>query len=174
MGVRAAVCTHFADGGRGAVELAEAVVEAAEEPSEFRLLYPDEVSLRQKIETIAPDIYGADGVDYSPAAARQLDSYERNGFGHLPICIAKTHLSISSDPTLQGAPDGLAPSCPRGACLGRGGIRLPDLWRHANHARPSFPSRRRAHRHRRERRRGRPVVSAPHRNAIGHRHRTRA
>ena len=106
MGIRSAVCTHFADGGRGAVELAEAVVEAAEEPSEFRLLYPSEASLREKIETIATRVYGADGVDYAPAAARQLDSYERNGFGALPICIAKTHLSISSDPTLKGAPTG--------------------------------------------------------------------
>ncbi|HEY5024241.1 MAG TPA: formate--tetrahydrofolate ligase [Acidimicrobiales bacterium] len=106
MGVRCAVCTHFVDGGRGAVELAEAVAEAAEEPSEFRLLYPSEASLREKIEAIATRVYGADGVDYAPAAARQLDSYERNGFGLLPICIAKTHLSISSDPTLRGAPQG--------------------------------------------------------------------
>ncbi len=106
MGVRSAVCTHFVDGGRGAVELAEAVVEAAEEPSEFRVLYPSEAPLRDKIETIALKVYGADGVDYTPVAARQLDSYERNGFGTLPICIAKTHLSISSDPSLRGAPTG--------------------------------------------------------------------
>jgi formate--tetrahydrofolate ligase len=106
MGVRCAVCTHFVDGGRGAVELAEAVVEAADEPSEFRLLYPSEAPLREKIETIATMVYGADGVDYSPTASRQLDTYERNGFGALPICIAKTHLSISSDPNLRGAPTG--------------------------------------------------------------------
>ncbi len=106
MGIRCAVCTHFTEGGRGAVELAEAVVEAAEEPSEFRLLYPDEASLREKIETIATRVYGADGVDYSPTAARQLETYELNGFGRLPICIAKTHLSISSDPSLKGAPTG--------------------------------------------------------------------
>jgi formate--tetrahydrofolate ligase len=62
--------------------------------------------LRDKIETIATRVYGADGVDYAPTAARQLDSYERNGFGALPICIAKTHLSISSDPSLRGAPSG--------------------------------------------------------------------
>jgi formate--tetrahydrofolate ligase len=105
-GVRAAVCTHFARGGKGAVELAEAVAEAAEEPGEFRLLYPDDASLREKIETIATRVYGADGVDYDLAASRQLDAYERNGFGHLPVCIAKTHLSISSDPTLKGAPTG--------------------------------------------------------------------
>jgi len=106
VGVRSAVCTHFAEGGRGATELAEAVVEACEEPSEFRLLYPDDAPLRAKIETIATRVYGADGVDYSPAAARQLDTYERNGFGGLPVCIAKTHLSISSDPELKGAPTG--------------------------------------------------------------------
>jgi len=106
LGVRAAVCTHFADGGRGAVELAEAVAEATEEPGAFRFLYPDEASLRQKIETVARRIYGADGVEYDLTAARQLDAYERNGFGHLPVCIAKTHLSISSDPSLKGAPTG--------------------------------------------------------------------
>jgi len=105
-GARAAVCTHFADGGAGATELAEAVAEAAEEPTDFRFLYPDEASLREKIETIATKVYGTDGVDYSPAAARELDRYERNGFGTLPVCIAKTHLSISSDPTLKGAPTG--------------------------------------------------------------------
>jgi formate--tetrahydrofolate ligase len=106
MGIRCAVATHFVDGGRGAIELAEAVAEAAEEPSEFRLLYPSDATLREKIETIATRVYGAEGVDYAPAAARQLDSYERNGFGTLPICIAKTHLSISSDPSLRGAPTG--------------------------------------------------------------------
>jgi formate--tetrahydrofolate ligase len=105
-GVRAAVCSHFARGGKGAVELAEAVAEAAEEPGELRLLYPDDASLREKIETIATRVYGADGVDYDLTAARQLDAYERNGFGRLPVCIAKTHLSISSDPTLKGAPTG--------------------------------------------------------------------
>jgi formate--tetrahydrofolate ligase len=105
-GVRTAVCTHFARGGKGAVELAEAVAEAAEAPGEFRFLYPDEASLREKIHTIATRVYGADGVDYDLTAARQLDSYERNGFGRLPVCIAKTHLSISSDPALKGAPTG--------------------------------------------------------------------
>lgn len=106
VGARSAVCTHFADGGRGAVELAQAVAEAADEPSDFRFLYPDEAPLREKIETIARRVYGADGVDYDLTAARQLDSYERNGFGDLPVCIAKTHLSISSDASLKGAPTG--------------------------------------------------------------------
>lgn len=106
MGARVAVSTHFSEGGAGAVELAEAVAEAVEEKSEFQLLYPSAAPLREKIETIATRVYGADGVSYSPAARRQLDRFERNGFGDLPICMAKTHLSISSDPTLLGAPTG--------------------------------------------------------------------
>jgi formate--tetrahydrofolate ligase len=106
VGVRSAVCTHFTDGGKGAVELAEAIVEAAEEPSTFTMLYTSGEPLRQKIETIATEVYGAEGVDYAPVAARQLDTYQRAGFGSLPVCIAKTHLSISSDPTLMGAPTG--------------------------------------------------------------------
>ena len=108
VGVRAAVCTHFENGGKGAVELAEAVVEASAEaqPGDFHMLYDDSATLREKIETVATEIYGADGVDYQPAAARHLDNYEKAGFGSLPVCIAKTHLSISSDPTLRGAPRG--------------------------------------------------------------------
>jgi formate--tetrahydrofolate ligase len=106
VGARAAVCTHFENGGKGAVELAEAVVEATAEPGEFQMLYGDEATLREKIDTVATEIYGADGVDYLPAAASQLDRYERAGFGHFPVCIAKTHLSISSDPKLRGAPRG--------------------------------------------------------------------
>ena len=106
MGARVAVCNHFAEGGAGAVELADAVAEATEEPTEFRFLYPEEASLREKIESIATKVYGADGVAYDMKASQQLDSYENNGFGRLPVCMAKTHLSISSDPTLLGAPKG--------------------------------------------------------------------
>ena len=106
MGARVAVCNHFAEGGAGAVDLARAVVEAANEPSTFKLLYPNEMSLRDKIHTIATKVYGADGVKYDPSASKQIDSYEKNGFGHLPICVAKTHLSISSDASLRGAPTG--------------------------------------------------------------------
>jgi formate--tetrahydrofolate ligase len=105
-GVRSALCTHFARGGKGAAELAEAVVEAAEGPVEFSFLYPDEATLREKILTVALRIYGAKGVEYDLKAARQIDRYEANGFGRLPVCIAKTHLSISSDPALKGAPTG--------------------------------------------------------------------
>jgi formate--tetrahydrofolate ligase len=106
MGARAAVCTHFAEGGAGAAELAEAVTEAACEPTDFRFLYDSGASLRDKIEIVARRVYGADGVSYSAAASKQLDTYEAAGFGGLPVCIAKTHLSISSDPALKGAPTG--------------------------------------------------------------------
>ncbi len=105
-GARVALSHHFTNGGKGATDLAEAVAEAAEEPSDFTLLYPDDAPLRDKIEAVATRVYGAEGVDYSAKAAKALDTYEANGFGHLPVCIAKTHLSISSDPTLLGAPTG--------------------------------------------------------------------
>ena len=106
LGVRSAACHNFAEGGKGATELAEAVVEAAAEPSSFHFLYPEQMSLRDKIETIATRVYGAGSIEYQKDAAAQLDSYERNGFGGLGVCIAKTHLSISSDPALKGAPTG--------------------------------------------------------------------
>jgi formate--tetrahydrofolate ligase len=106
LGARVAVCTHFADGGAGATDLARAVVEACEDPSDFHFLYPDSASLSEKIEAVATKVYGAGRVEYSALAARQLATYERNGFGHLPVCIAKTHLSISADPSLKGAPIG--------------------------------------------------------------------
>ncbi|MEY2583201.1 MAG: formate--tetrahydrofolate ligase [Ilumatobacteraceae bacterium] len=106
VGARVAVCTHFSDGGKGAVDLAQAVVEACDEPSTFNFCYPLEATLKEKIEAIATKIYGAGAVTYTPAANTQLARYEKNGFGGLPICIAKTHLSISGDPTLKGAPTG--------------------------------------------------------------------
>jgi formate--tetrahydrofolate ligase len=105
-GARSALCTHFAHGGRGATDLAEAVVEAAAEESQFSPLYPDEMNLRDKIRTVAQKVYGAKDVSFTARANKQLDGYERNGFGNLPVCIAKTHLSISSDPKLVGAPTG--------------------------------------------------------------------
>ncbi len=105
-GARSAVCTNVVDGGAGAEELANTVAEAAEEPTDFTLLYPEEASLREKVEAVARNVYGADGVEYSTTAEKQIESCERNGLGHLPVCIAKTHLSISADPTLRGAPTG--------------------------------------------------------------------
>ena len=102
----AVVTTHWADGGAGSEALAAAVWAAASEPSEFQLLYPDEMSLPDKIETIAVQVYGAEGVDYAPAAAKALAEYDRLGYSELPVCMAKTHLSISHDPTLLGRPSG--------------------------------------------------------------------
>ncbi len=106
VGVTAVVSRHFEKGGAGAADLAEAVAHAAEQPSDFRFLYPDEASIREKIETVATKVYGAAAVEYDLAASRQIDAWEEAGFGTLPVCIAKTHLSISSDPKLLGAPTG--------------------------------------------------------------------
>ena len=106
LGVRCAVTRHVAEGGAGADELAHEVLGALEEPSEFRYLYDLDQPLVAKIETIAREVYGADGVDLAPAAAKALAEYERLGYGSLPVVIAKTHLSISSDPALLGAPTG--------------------------------------------------------------------
>jgi len=107
-GARAAVvATHFVDGGAGAADLAEAVWEAAAEgaPS-FRLLYPDDAPLGEKIHTIATQVYGADGIDVSPLAAKAIKRYEAMGFGNLPVCMAKTQYSLSHDPNLKGRPGG--------------------------------------------------------------------
>ena len=106
LGVKCAVTQHVAEGGAGALELARVVTEAAEEPNDFRFLYPLEMPLADKIETIAREVYGADGIDVSSAATKALKEYERLGFGDLPVVIAKTHLSISSDPSRKGAPTG--------------------------------------------------------------------
>jgi len=101
------VSSHFAEGGAGAEDLARAVWAAAEEGApEFQLLYPDDLPLREKIETVAVRIYGARGVDELPAATRALKLYEDLGFGNLPVCMAKTHLSLSHDPSLKGRPSG--------------------------------------------------------------------
>jgi formate--tetrahydrofolate ligase len=105
-GARAAICTHFAEGGRGAVELARAVEEATATPADFRHAYPDDAPLDRKIELVATQVYGAAGLSWSPAARGQLQRFQRLGWGHLPVCIAKTHLSISGDPALKGAPTG--------------------------------------------------------------------
>jgi len=97
---------HWAHGGAGAVPLAEAVVAACDEPVDFRFLYPLDWPIEKKIETIAREVYGADGVEYSEQARSQLETYTRSGFGDLPICMAKTHLSLSHDPSLKGVPRG--------------------------------------------------------------------
>jgi formate--tetrahydrofolate ligase len=103
----AVVATHFTEGGAGAAALAEAVWAAAEDGgSGFRLLYPDDMPLAAKIDTIARRVYGADGVEYLPAAAKSLKQFEDLGYGQLPICMAKTQYSLSHDAALKGCPTG--------------------------------------------------------------------
>ncbi|MCH8095268.1 MAG: formate--tetrahydrofolate ligase [Chloroflexi bacterium] len=102
--VEAVVTQHWAKGGAGAVELAEAVRRTAEKPTNFDYLYPLEASIRDKIQTICTEIYGASGVEYSALAEEQIERYEALGLSDLPICMAKTHLSLSHDPSLKGVP----------------------------------------------------------------------
>jgi formyltetrahydrofolate synthetase len=102
----AVVCTHWMDGGKGAVGLAEAVVKAAEKKSNFKFLYDLDLSIKEKIEIICKEIYGADGVEYLPEAEEKIALYTRLGFDKLPLCMAKTHLSLSHDPELKGEPKG--------------------------------------------------------------------
>ena len=102
----AVVSTHWADAGAGALKLAQAVIEAAEKPTDFRFLYEVERPIKEKIETIAREIYRADGVDYTPEAEEQIARYTRLGFDKLPICMAKTHLSFTGDAAIKGAPTG--------------------------------------------------------------------
>ena len=104
--VGAAVARHWAEGGRGAAEVAELVVDACERPNDFEFLYPLEWPIKKKIEKIATEMYGAGSVTYSQQANRQIRMFERDGFGDLPICVAKTHLSFTADPKVKGAPSG--------------------------------------------------------------------
>ena len=106
-GAQAAVCsTVWAQGGAGGEELAEAVVAACRQPNNFHYLYPDQASIKEKIETIATRIYGAEGVDYTPLAEERIARYTAWGLGELPICMAKTHLSLTDDPARKGRPTG--------------------------------------------------------------------
>jgi methylenetetrahydrofolate dehydrogenase (NADP+)/methenyltetrahydrofolate cyclohydrolase/formyltetrahydrofolate synthetase len=102
----AVVSNHWEIGGKGAVKLAEAVVKACEQPSDFKFLYPMDISIKEKIEIISKEVYGADGVEYTSEAEEQIERYTRLGFDKIPICMAKTHLSLSHDPALKGVPKG--------------------------------------------------------------------
>lgn len=121
--VDAVVSNHWAEGGKGAVDLANAVVEACEKPSNFEFLYPVDLPIKDKIEIIATKIYGASGVEYDSKAKKQIAHYEAAGFSNLPICMAKTHLSLSHDPTMKGVPrDYLFPIREVRASIGAGFI----------------------------------------------------
>ncbi|GMR02347.1 MAG: formate--tetrahydrofolate ligase [Acidimicrobiia bacterium] len=102
----AVVADPWGGGGPGCTDLAEAVVAACDEESDFAFLYPLNQSIEDKISTVATEIYRASSVEFSAKAKKQIASYEKNGFGYLPICMAKTHLSLSHDPALKGAPTG--------------------------------------------------------------------
>jgi formyltetrahydrofolate synthetase len=102
----AAIHNGFGEGGDGVTELAEVVVAAAEAPSDFTMLYADDEPVAQKIEKIATTVYGADGVDLSPAALASIKRFEEQGVAHFPICMAKSHLSLSHDPALRNRPTG--------------------------------------------------------------------
>uniref|UniRef100_A0A8C8A1U1 formate--tetrahydrofolate ligase n=1 Tax=Oryzias sinensis TaxID=183150 RepID=A0A8C8A1U1_9TELE len=99
-------CQHWSQGGRGCLELALAVKEAARQPTNFQFLYNTEMPIVEKIRTIAQKVYGADDIEVSPEVQRKIDYYNHQGYGSLPICMAKTHLSLSHMPDKKGAPTG--------------------------------------------------------------------
>ncbi len=139
-GIVMAVARHWAEGGAGAVELAEAVKAQLDAGSaEIKLIYPDDASLEQKIEAVATKIYGAESIVLSAEAARSLREIEKIGFGHLPVCIAKTQNSFSTDPKKLGAPSGHVVEVREATlCAGAGFVvaicgaimRMPGLPRH--------------------------------------------
>jgi formyltetrahydrofolate synthetase len=102
----AVMSNHWEEGGEGAVELGKAVMQAAEKPSDFKFLYPLDITIKEKIEIICREVYGADGVDYTPLAEERIALYTRLGYDRIPMCMAKTHLSLSHDPKLKGVPKG--------------------------------------------------------------------
>ena len=129
------VAQHWAKGGAGAADLAEMIVSACEMPNDFRLLYPDDMSIKDKIETIASEIYRADGVDYAPIANRKIKQFEDQGLRHLPICMAKTHLSLDRQSQAQGRARWLPHQHHRYSRIGRRWLYLSSLWRCSHHAR---------------------------------------
>lgn len=145
-GARVAVHRGVAEGGAGATDLADAVAEACDDASELVYTYDDEDSLETKISKVATGVYGADGIEVTPAARKQLALYEELGYGKLPVVIAKTHLSISSDPALKGGTHRLDAARSRGAPGSWCWLRLRYLRHDAHHARPAQASGGRAHR----------------------------
>ncbi len=104
--VEAVPCKHWSDGGNGTVDLAKKVVDLVDQKNSFKFLYEDKISLLDKIQKIAKEIYGADEIIADNKIRLQLKQFEENGYGDFPICIAKTQYSFSTDPTLKGAPSG--------------------------------------------------------------------
>ena len=130
----------MAEGGAGAVNLGKAVIAACEKASKFEFLYPVEMSIKGKIETIVRKMYGGAGVEYLPEAEKKIALYNRLGFDKLPICMAKTHLSLSHDPNLKGAPSGfVVPVRDVRASVGAGFFSRMSQFPRANSAR-NLPS----------------------------------
>ncbi|XP_039281727.1 C-1-tetrahydrofolate synthase, cytoplasmic isoform X2 [Nilaparvata lugens] len=102
------VCSHWAEGGRGAGDLADAVIKACEQPKSFRFLYDLNSSIEEKIRTISAEMYGASSVEFTPIVRQRMQEYEKKGFGKLPVCMSKTALSLSGDPALKGVPTNFA------------------------------------------------------------------
>ncbi len=105
-GIKAVLSEVWAKGGRGGVELAQEVLRLVEQPSQLQFAYPDGASIEEAVEAVATRVYHADGVDFAPAALKQLATLKENGFGNLPVCIAKTQYSFSDDPAKLAAPRG--------------------------------------------------------------------
>ena len=145
-------------GGAGGEELARAVLAAAEKPKSFSFTYEVDWPIKQKIEAIATRIYGADGVDYLPLANQQIAKYTELGFGNLPICMAKTHLSISHDAALKGRPSGFPRADPRGPRLDGSGLPLSPARRDADDAGAAVRAQYVEDRHRRRRQRRRALL----------------
>ena len=159
-GALSAVHNGFGAGGPGAAELAEAVVEACDRPTNFQLLYADDAPFKKKIEAIATRIYGADGVDFAPAAIQRLKEFEAQGLGHFTVCMAKTHLSLSADPNLKGRPRNFRIPVRDVRAYTGAGLHRPAVRRHAADARPRQAGRGLRHRHRQGRQDRRDVLSA--------------
>jgi methylenetetrahydrofolate dehydrogenase (NADP+)/methenyltetrahydrofolate cyclohydrolase/formyltetrahydrofolate synthetase len=102
----AILSNHWAEGGKGAVDLAHGVIAAADKPKDLKLTYELEGSIHERLEAIGKKMYGAEKVELSEIAQKKVDTYTRQGFGNLPICVAKTQYSLSHDPDLKGAPTG--------------------------------------------------------------------
>ena len=138
LGVEAVMADHWAEGGKGAADVARAVVKVVEGgKSNMKLLYPDDMPLLEKIRTIAKEIYRATDISAAKPVRDQLASFEAMGFGKVPVCIAKTQYSFSTNPDAKGAPGDHIVDGARGPAVGRRGVRRRGVRRHHDHARPA-------------------------------------
>ncbi len=140
------LASHWADGGKGAEALANAVVELCEQPSTMTFAYEDDASLWEKVTAIATRIYGASEVTADAKIRGQIKELEAQGYGRFPVCVAKTQYSFSTDPSLARRTQRAQPQHPRGAARGGGGVHRHGLRRHHDHARPAEGALERAHR----------------------------